>query len=167
MTLLLAALLAFQQPTLKDEIIRLAKAGASEEFLLAKAATVRAKISVDDIVDLKKAGVPEKVIARMIEGPSDAVAFNLAHKAVSVRVIGSEIHIGSEGTAIARGAAVSLPLSGDYHVWVNGRETPCRVKTPAVLTFRGSIHPEFEVVTLYIEDARGTDTCRIEGRVKE
>ena len=167
MALLLATLLALQQqPTVKDEIIRLSRAGASEETLLTLVRSVKLKLSVDDIVEMKRAGVSEKVITRLIEGPSEAKVVNLAHKSVGYRLIGNELHLGCDGTTIAPGQTVQLPLSGDYSVWVGGRETSCRVKTPATLTFRGSNHPEFEVVTLYVEDARGSDTVRVESHIR-
>lgn len=165
MTLLLAALLAVQAPATKDDVIRLTREGVREEALLAYVSPVKFKLSVDDIVQLKTAGVSEKVIARMIEGPREAKVVNLAHKAVSIQLIGSEIHLNSEGTSVAPGATVALPASGELSIWVGGRETSCRVKTPATLTFRGSVHADFEVVTLYIDDARGSDTCRVEMRV--
>jgi hypothetical protein len=165
MMLLLAAALLFQDPVTKDEILRLTKEGVKEEEILRKIGSATFKLSVDDIVGLKKEGVGEKVIARMISGPCEVKATNLAHKAVAVRVIGSTIEVGW-GESLARGATLELPASGEYTVVVNGRKTSCTVKTPATLTFRGSNHPEFEVVTLYIEDAHGSDTCLVESVIK-
>ena len=102
----------------------------------------------------------------MISGPQDLKATNLAHKTVTIRVTGTVIHVNWGGESLATGASVQLPASGLYTVWVGGRETGCAVRTPATLTFRGSDHPEFEVVTLYVEDARGSDTCRVESVIK-
>ena len=166
MTLLLAAALLLQEPVTKDEVVRLTKQGVKEEEILKRIASTKFSLSVDEIVALKKDGVTEKVIDRMIGGPQEAKATNLAHKPVTIRVTGQAIHVNWGGETLAPGASVQLPASGDYTVWVWGRETACKVKTPATLTFRGSDHPEFEVVTLYIEDARGSDTCRVESVIK-
>ena len=166
MTLLLAAALLLQDPVTKDEVVRLTKEGVKEEEILKRMAATKFSLSVDEIVALKKEGVTEKVIARMIGGPQEAKATNLAHKAVTIRVTGQAIHVNWGGDTLAPGAAVQLPASGEYTVWVWGRETAFKVKTPATLTFRGSDHPEFEVVTLYVEDARGSDTCRVESVIK-
>ena len=165
MLLLVAATLLLQDSPTPADVIRLTKDGVKEEELLRKIGAAKYSLSVDDIVGLKKEGVAEKVIARMVAGPSEAKALNLAHKAVALRVLGSTIEIGW-GEALAPGATLQLPASGEYEVIVNGRATACRVKTPATLTFRGSDHADFEVVTLYIDDARGSDTCRVESVIK-
>ena len=60
----------------------------------------------------------------------------------------------------------AIPASGEYALTIQGRPTACTVKTPATLTFRGCDLEDFEVVTLYIEDARGTDTLRVETKLK-
>ena len=164
--ILLAALLV-QESVTKDEIVRLTKDGAKDTEILAKIGTAKFKLSVDEIVDLKKAGVAEKVIARMIEGPSEAKVTNLAHKAVTIRVIGSTIDIGWGGETVERGKTLQLPASGEYVLKIHGRETACTVKTPATLTFRGCDLEDLEVLTLYIDDARGSDTCRVESHIKK
>ena len=164
--LILIAALAFQESVTKDEIIRLTKDGAKETEILARIGGAKFKLSVDEIVDLKKAGVAEKVLARMIEGPSEAKVTNLAHKAVTIRVIGSTIDVGWEGETVQRGKTLLLPISGEYAVKANGRATACTVKTPATLTFRGCDLGDLEVITLYIEDARGSDTCRVETQIR-
>jgi hypothetical protein len=166
MTILLAALLCFQDSVTKDEVVRLTKEGVKEEEILKKIEKVKFKLSVDEIVELKKAGVSEKVIARMIEGPREAKVTNLAHKPITLRLNGTSLDIGLGGETINPGATVQIGASGEYTVTVNGRPTICRVKTPATLTFRGCDLEEFEVVTLFIEDARGSDTCLVESRVK-
>ncbi len=160
------ALIFLQDAVTKEEVIRLTKEGASEAAILERIGRAKFELSADDVVELKKAAVPERVIARMIEGPRDASAVNLAHKAVTLRVIGKTIDVGRGGETVERGATVALAVSGEYRITVQGRETACTVKTPATLTFRGCDLPEFEVVTLYVEDARGTDTVRVETRLK-
>jgi len=164
--ILLAALLS-QDPVTKEEIVRLTKEGAQESALLQKIGAARFKLSADEIVDLKKAGVAEKVIARMIEGPREAKVVNLAHKAVVLHVSGSTIDVGWSGESVAPGATASLPASGEYALTIQGRPTACTVKTPATLTFRGCNLEDFEVVTLFVEDARGSDSCRVETRIKK
>lgn len=163
--ILLAALLA-QTAVTKDEVVRLTKEGATETDIVARIAGTKFRLSADDIVELKKAGVAEKVIARMIEGPREAKVVNLAHKAVVLRVSGSTIDVGWTGETVAAGATSAIPASGEYALTIQGRPTACTVKTPATLTFRGCDLEDFEVVTLYIEDARGTDTLRVETKLK-
>ena len=165
MTLLFAACLLLQDPPTVQDVLRLSKEGVKEEEILKRIASTKFVLSVDEIVGLKKEGVAEKVIARMIAGPSDVKATNLAHKAVAMRVVGSTIEVGW-GESLAPGASLQLPASGEFALVVNGRKTACTVKTPATLTFRGSNHEEFEVVTLYIDDARGSDTCRVESHLR-
>jgi len=159
-------LVLLQDSVTKEEVVRLAKEGASEGAILEKIGGAKFRLSADDVVELKKAGVGERVIARMVEGPREAKVTNLAHKAVSIRVIGTTIEVGDLGEKVERGATVALAASGEYTVRVNGHPTACTVKTPATLTFRGCDLDDFEVITLYVEDARGSDTCRVETRLK-
>lgn len=159
-------LVLFQDSVSREEVVRLTKEGASEAAILGKIGGAKFRLSADDVVELKKAGVGEKVIARMVEGPREAKVTNLAHKAVAIRVVGTTIEVGDGGEKVERGATLSIPASGEYAVSVYGSLTACTVKTPATLTFRGCDLDEFEVVTLYVEDARGSDTCRVETRLK-
>ncbi len=60
----------------KDEIVKLAKAGISDDVIIAKIDQDKPvfNLSADDIADLKKQGVSEKVIQRMLECAPPAAA---------------------------------------------------------------------------------------------
>jgi hypothetical protein len=167
MSLLLVAFAAFQGSVTKEEMIRLSKEGASEASLLDRASQFRGTLSADEVVELKAAGLSDPVVVRLLEGPRDLKVLNLAPKPVTLRIVGSTLRLGEEGEIILPGSSLSLPARGEYTLVIRGRETAGRVTTPATLTFRGSIHPEFEVVTLYVDDARGSDTWRVESRIRD
>lgn len=157
--------LALLQDATKDDVLRLAREGAKEEALLAKIGRTVYKLTVDEIVELKKAGLPEKVLARMIEGPRDVKVTNLAHKPIGAAVRNGVLEITTSG-GLAKGDSVQLP-GGELRISVDGAPRAVTVKAPATLTFRGCDLDDFEVVTLYIEDAKGSETCMVEMRTKD
>jgi hypothetical protein len=161
MTWILAALLAQQIST--DDVVRMTREGRTESEILRSIGSASFQLSSDDVVSLQRAGVSQTVLGRMIAGPG-MTAQNRAHSSVRIRVNGRTIEVGA-GEELAPGASIRLPGSGEYEVTVDGRPRELRVKAPAALTFRGSSHEEFEVVTLYVEDASGTDTCMIRSRI--
>lgn len=163
MLLLIALLL---QSATKDDVLRLTKDGKPEAEILKSIGSATYKLTADEVVELKKAGVGERVLSRMILGPSEISVQNLAHKPLRVRVLNGVIEIGV-GEELARGASITLPGSGDFAVTVDGRPRSVRVKTPAALTFRGCDVEKFEVVTLYIDGPSGSDTCVVESRMKD
>jgi hypothetical protein len=150
----------------KEDVVRLTKEGKTEAEILQAIGTASFRLSVDDVVELKKAGVGEKVLARMVSGPSLIAVENLAHKAVRIRVRDGTIEVGA-GEELRPGQAIRLPGTGEFAITVDGRPRNSRVKTPATLTFRGCDVEKFEVITLYIEGPGGGDTCLIENRIKE
>lgn len=164
MVWLMAALLAAQDLS-KDDVLRLSKDGKSDAEILRAIGPTTFRLTVEEIVELKKAGVSEKVLARMVAGPSEIAVTNRAHKAVRIRVRGETIEVGV-GEELPPGASLQLPGAGEFGITVNGYSRTARVKTPATLTFRGCDLEKFEVVTLYIEGPGIDDTCLVENRVK-
>ena len=164
MAALLALLLA--QEVSKDDVLRLTKEGKPEAEILKAIGPSKFKLSADEVVELKKAGVTEAVLSRMILGPSDIAVENKAHKAVRIRVLNGVVEVGV-GEELRPGQSIRLPGAGELAVTVDGRPRSVKVKTPATLTFRGCDVEKFEVVTLYIDGPAGSDTCVVESRVKE
>jgi len=163
-TMLLAILLA--QDVTKADVLRLTKEGKPAAEILKAIGASTFKLSADEVVDLKKAGVAEAVLSRMILGPSDIAVENRAHKAVRIRVVNGVVEVGV-GEELRPGQSIRLPGAGEFAVTVDGRPRSVKVKTPATLTFRGCDVEKFEVVTLYIDGPAGDDTCVVESRMKE
>ncbi|HEX7899840.1 MAG TPA: hypothetical protein VF950_18870 [Planctomycetota bacterium] len=163
---MLILLLALLQDASKDDVLRLTKEGKPEAEILKAIGPAKFKLSADEVVELKKAGVAEAVLSRMILGPSDIAVENKAHKAVRIRVLNGVVEIGV-GEELRPGTSIRLPGAGEFAVTVDGRPRSVKVKTPATLTFRGCDVEKFEVVTLYVEGPSGSDTCVVESRMKE
>ena len=167
MTLILAALLLLQDPVTPDDVIRLTKAGTADAEILQKLGSARYDLSAEQIIALKKAGVSDRIVNRMIAGAKELFVKNLSHKSVRISVRGDRIDVSTtRGEELARGAGRHFRGSGTYTVTVDGRPTSGKVKTPANLTFRGCNIQDFEVLTLYIEGANGNDTVLIQMRDK-
>lgn len=164
MIALLALLLA--QDLTKTDVLRLTKEGKPEAEILQAIGASTFKLSADEVVELKKAGVAEAVLARMIAGPSAIAVENRAHKPLRIRLHEGVIEVGI-GEELRPGQSIRLPGAGEFAVTVDGRPRSAKVKTPATLTFRGCDLEKFEVVTLFIEGPSGTDTCVVESRGKE
>jgi hypothetical protein len=118
------------------------------------------------VIELKKAGVGETVLSRMISGPAEIAVENKAHKPVRIRLRDGVIEIGA-GEELRPGESIRLSGAGEFAVTVGGRPRSVKVKTPATLTFRGCDVEKFEVVTLYVDGPAGSDTCVVESRMKE
>src|SRR5688572_24461939 len=69
LALILALALPQETPFTKEDVLKLSKAGIGDEVILAKIEQEKAalKFSSADIGELKRAGVSEKVIARLTE----------------------------------------------------------------------------------------------------
>ena len=158
--------LALLQDVGKDDVLRLTKEGKPAADILKALGSSTFKLSADEVIELKKAGVAETVLSRMILGPSDLAVENKAHKPVRIQVRDGVIRIG-EGEELRPGTSIRLPGAGEFAVTVDGRPRSVKVKSPATLTFRGCDVEKFEVVTLYIEGPAGDDTCVVESRIKE
>ena len=163
---MLILLLALLQDVTKDDVLRLTKEGKPEAEILRAIGPAKFKLSADEVVELKKAGVAEGVLSRMILGPTDIAVENKAHKPVRIRVLNGVVEIGV-GEELRPGQSIRLPGAGEFGVTVDGRPRGVKVKTPATLTFRGCDVEKFEVVTLYVEGPSGSDTCVVESRMKE
>jgi hypothetical protein len=161
MSILMGVLLLLPQDLTKDDVVRLVQAGATEEAILGKIGNAKFALGADDVVALKKAGVPDRVVARMVSGPSELKLENLSHRGVGVTIQGNVITVGL-GDQYAPGSKADLAASGEYTLQVPGRRSSTTLKTPATLTFRGCNLDRFEVVTLYIESPAGLDTCFVE-----
>jgi hypothetical protein len=149
-----------------EDVVRLTREGKPEAEVLRAIGAATFKLSADEVVSLRKAGVADAVLSRMIAGPSEILAENRAHAELRIRVNGRTIEIGA-GEALAPGASLRLPGTGEFDVTVDGRPRAARVRTPATLTFRGRDHGDFEVITLYVDDAAGSDTCLVRSRITE
>jgi hypothetical protein len=165
MAMLMSALLLLQQGLTKDDVLRLTKEGEKEEAILRKIGDARFALGTGDVVGLKKAGVGDRVIARMVAGPSELKLENLSHRGVGVAIQGNVITVGL-GDQYPPGARADLAAAGEYTLQVPGRRSSTTLKTPATLTFRGCNLDKFEVVTLYIESPSGLDTCFVELNLK-
>jgi hypothetical protein len=159
-------LLLLAQDVTKDDVLRLVKEGKPEAEILKAIGPAKFKLSADDVIELKKAGVAEAVLSRMILGPSDIAVENKAHKPVRIQVRDGVVQIGV-GEELRPGESIRLPGAGEFAVTVGGRPRSVKVKTPATLTFRGCDVEKFEVVTLYVDGPSGSDTCVVESRIKE
>lgn len=168
MASLLLILLVLQDPATQQDVLKLARDGAKDEVLLEKIGKATFKLSPDDVVALKKAGVSDAVLSRMITGPSEIKAVNLSHKDVRIVVQDKTLDVRfASGHEIARGKTVDLPAAGTFTVTVQGRTTAQKVRTPATLTFRGADLSGFEVLTLLVEDADGKRTIMLQTRDKD
>ena len=168
MASLILILLTLQEPVTQDDVLKLAGDGAKDEVILKTIGRATFDLSPDDIVALKKAGVSDAVLSRMITGPSEIKAVNLSHKDVRIAVQGKTLDVRfTSGHAIPRGKTVDLPAAGEYAITVQGSRTTTTVKTPATLTFRGADLSGFEVFTLLVEDADGKRTCMLQTRDKD
>lgn len=165
---MLGLLILIAQEATKDDVLRLTREGKPAPEILKAIGSTSYKLTADEVVELKKAGVAEPVLQRMILGPSEITVENRAHKPLRVRVKDGVLEVGV-GEELAPGASIRLPGRGELAITVDGRPRSTKVKTPAALTFRGADLEKFEVVTLYIEGPGGenADTCLIESRMKE
>lgn len=154
------------QDVSKDDVVRLTREGRSEAEILRAIGSASFTLSADDVVNLKKAGVVEAVLARMVAGPPEIAVENRAPRAVQIRVVGRTIEVGA-GDELAPGGSIRLAGTGVFDVTVNGRPRDLKVRTPATLTFRGCTLDDFEVITLYVDDAAGSDTCLVRSRITE
>lgn len=167
MATLLLAMLFLGQDATKDDVLRMTKEGRAEEEILAKIGKARFSLSVDEIVELKKAGVGEKVLARMVSGPLDLTVINRAHKSVWIEVREGQVRVGA-GREVKPGETAHFSGGKDLPVWVNGQERNVKVTSPSTLTFRGANLEKFEVITLYVDGEKGqSDTCLVELVVRE
>src|SRR5688572_21347649 len=87
-------LFALLQDVTNDHVLRLTSEGNPEAEILRTIGPATFKLSADEVVELKKAGVTEAVLSRMILGPSDIAVENKAHKAVRIRVLNGVLEIG-------------------------------------------------------------------------
>lgn len=162
----LAVILAFaflQEPSFtKDDVLKLWKAGIGEPVILAKIEREKGALSFSeaDFAQLKEAGVPEKVIARLRElapvppkakepekekakeksrepdrGKARGVALrNLSHRAVKVSVAEADRIIDfstKTGTDLPQGGSLDLaPPPGEYAIGIEGWPTTERVRVP-------------------------------------
>lgn len=158
---LLLALAALQQGSFtKDDILKLSKAGIGEEVILAKIEQEKRALSIKpaDLAELKKAGVSEKVLARLEaligpapkgepkpepkaepqpppKAPSKPVLLrNVSHRAVKVsvnetdRMIDFSTKIGSD---LPQGGNLELsPPPGEYWIAIEGWPTIEKVRVP-------------------------------------
>ena len=167
MTTLLLAMALLAQDATKDDVLRMTKEGKTEEEILARIGQTRFTLSVDEIVELKKGGVGEKVLARMVSGPLDLTVVNRAHKSVWIEVREAEVRVGS-GRELKPGETAHLSGGTDLKVSVNGQPRSLKVSSPATLTFRGANLEKFEVITLYVDSDKGaSDTCLVELVIRE
>lgn len=76
--LLWASLVWAQAPLTNDAVIKMVKAGLAEDVILSMVRSQPAKyaLSADDLISLKAAGVPDKVVAVMVEHNAATAASN-------------------------------------------------------------------------------------------
>lgn len=92
---LAAAPLAASADTSKEDILKLAKAGISDEVILA---FVRAngapRLSSDDVIELKEAGVSDKVLSAMLSPkPERRVEDTPVRREPETRVVEREVYV--------------------------------------------------------------------------
>ncbi len=167
MTLILALGLLFQLT--KEDIIKMSKEGVAEEKILAKIEQERPalKLSADDILEMKNAGVTERVLQKLLglqdRGEGKGLALeNRSHRSVRISVDARTRTIrflSDAGTELSRRSSVELEApDGTYQVFIGAKRTSYRVTTPAKLTLRGCDIDELEVLTAYVGDGRDAKT---------
>ena len=172
---LILALVAPQDTTFtKDDVLRLSKAGISDEVILVKIEQEKRglKVTSADLDALKEAGVSEKVIARLkdfvVSRPMKAVPKsvalrNLSHRAVHVSVRETEGWIDfstKNGKELAVGGTLEFQVApGEYAIAIEEWPTIEKVRVSessgCLLTVRGADTEYIDLQTIVAEDEDG------------
>ena len=175
MNVLLAFSILFASIT-KEEIVKLSQDGVSDDTIIAKIRQDRSafRLSADEILELKKAGVSDRVVQAMLgsftskEGKGLEIE-NRSHRGVRVYVDPENraIHFLDQGDEIEKKTTVEFEApDGVYQVHINGRKTSYKVTTPVKLTIRGNDVTEMEVLTAYVGAGKSAKTFLILAREK-
>ncbi|MBI4565070.1 MAG: glycine zipper family protein [Planctomycetes bacterium] len=153
------------KPIGAGEVIRMAKAGIGDDVILAKIDDVgAAKLSDEDVLALKNAGVSETVIRRLLSKSGMNVVFkNASHRAVKISIDEKERFVSfsmTHGTDVPPGGTVDLSApAGAYRIAIEGRPTTEGVRVPAegscTLTVKGADTSYIDLQTVVAEDAEG------------
>jgi hypothetical protein len=193
--LVVMASAALAQQITKEDVIKLVKEGIGEETIVAKIRHDKATfvLSTDDILALKKAGVPDKVIAAMIEStppgtqPSapplvlekeaNVIVKNSSHAAVFLTVDPAEKVFNvsrSKGSELAVDKLAGWRLAeGAWTIAIEGHKTIDVFTVGGAqgvnLTFQGANTSYVELVTLIAQDKNGRQVSIISsvGKVSE
>jgi hypothetical protein len=168
--LVIALCVQGQQPLSNDAIAKMAKAGLAEDIILSMIATQPGKYSAgpEDVVALKKNGVPDKVIAAMVVKASNAAGTTSppgtpSAASAPVSEVGVYIMKG-EGWAEVNPEVVNFKtggvlktigtagiVKGDVNGHLNGLHSPNQVKSPMeflIYTHEGVAITEYQLLRL-------------------
>lgn len=169
---------AFAQELTKDDIVRLAKEGVSDDVIVAKIRQEKKgfALSPDDILALKKSGVSDKVLEAMmaqeakpeeprptVEADANAVLKNSSHREMRVAVDAKERTLNLSRTAgvlLKKDDVAGWKLAeGAWTIAIDGQPTidtfEVKAGAPAMLTLKGADTSYIDVVTLIVEDGNG------------
>jgi hypothetical protein len=182
---LILALAALQEGSFtKQDILKLSKAGIGEEIILTKIEQEKRSLAIKpaDLEELRKAGVSEKVLARLAElvgaapktepktetpavKPSSkpVVLRNVSHRAVKVAVNETDRMIDFStrlGTELPQGGTLETAAGpGEYWISIEGWPTTEKVRVPetgsCLLTVRGADTEYIDLQTIVAEDEDG------------
>lgn len=170
---------AQEQSLTKDDVIKLMKAGVSDDVIIAKLVQDKASftLSADDILNLKAQGASDKLIQHLqagkkAEAPAAPAAAdgknarfrNVSHRAVKVSINEKEMLVNfsvSTGTDLPINGTLDLAAkAGDYKVAIEGRSTIEQVRIPesgsCSLTVKGANTEYIDVQTIIAEDTEGS-----------
>lgn len=174
--LLTAALLLAQAGGFtKDDVVKMAKAGISDDVIIAKIDQEKATfdLSAEDLASLKSAGVSERVLRRMTsrspaaaaapDEPSNLIVRNHSHREIRVSLNAAQRTLdlsASKGEAVAPGGSMGYGVNpGEYRVQIAGGSTIYKVligaTAGAAVTIRGAETAYIDVLTATISDGAG------------
>jgi hypothetical protein len=172
-----ATVASAQDKLAKEDVAKLARAGVSDDLILAVLDQAKASfvLSADEVLALKKDGVSDKVLAAMmgkaapkVETPvKPAGGGNLTIKNTSqrgVKVVVDErnavinfVQSGS-GSDLDQNASLTFAVgAGEYAIAVEGARTRHTAQLPATILVRGADTEYVDVMTLTVEDGRGRE----------
>ena len=158
--------LCFGQATLtNDSIIKMVKAGLSEDIVLSSVHSQPGRYSTgaDDLIALKSAGVSDKIIAAMMNGGGTAAARPAAGGGAIVGEIGvyyrkndqwADLNpevVNFKTGGVLKGIATAGIMKGDINGHVEGAKSPNRIASPVdllVYTPDGVAITEYQLLRL-------------------
>ncbi len=169
---LLLALLLFSSGITQEEIVKLKKAGISDETIvkLIDADNTVFSLGADDLIRLRKEGLSDRLLQHMISTSKEAPASegkglqieNLSAMAVRVYVDSKARTVefnGSRGTTLSPKSSREWDASpGTYRVLKDGKAYAYRFDAPNRISLRGGKVGDMEIITAYIEKAPDRDT---------
>lgn len=170
----------------KEDVAKLARAGVSDDLIIAviDQAKTSLALSADDILALKKDGVSDKVLAAMVGkgarpeaappkagGDTNLTVKNTSHRGIKVVVDEREQVVNftqATGTDLDRGTSLAFSVkAGEYKVAIEGSLSRHRIQLPGTLLVRGTETEYLDVMTLTMEDGRGSEVMIMHSQGKQ